>query len=65
MLDGYGLYTKPRSVDDIKARILYVLENRKRMETLARKGREFIVKRHNWDDIAKRYEELFLKTLRY
>ena len=65
MLDGYGLYTKPRSADDIKARILYVLENRKRMETLARKGREFIVKRHNWDDIAKRYEELFLKTLRY
>lgn len=65
MMDGYGLYAKPRSVEDIKARILYALENRKRMESLARRGRKFIIKRHDWDDIAKRYEELFLKTLRY
>jgi glycosyltransferase involved in cell wall biosynthesis len=65
MMDSYGLYVKPKSTEDIKARLLYALENRKRMESLARKGREFIIKRHDWDSISKKYEELFLKTLRY
>jgi glycosyltransferase involved in cell wall biosynthesis len=65
MMDGYGLYAKPKSSEEIKARLMYALENRKRMESLARKGREFIIKRHDWDVISRQYEELFLKTLRY
>lgn len=65
MMDKYGLYARPRSVDELKDKMLYALENRKKMESVAKAGRKFIIKRHNWDTIAKKYEELFLDTLRY
>ena len=65
MMNRYGLYVNPKSVKEIKDRICYELENRKKMESLAKKGREFIMSTHDWDDIAKKYEKLFLNTIRY
>lgn len=65
MMSRYGMYVQPKSSDDIKEKISYVLENKKKTRSLAKRGRKFIIKRHNWDTIAKRYEELFLNTLHY
>ena len=65
MMDGYGLYARPRSVDEIADRIRYALENRKKMAAMAKKGREFMIEKHDWDKIVKKYEGLFLDTIKY
>jgi glycosyltransferase involved in cell wall biosynthesis len=65
MMGSYGQYVRPKDPDEIKERILCVLNDRKRARALAERGRRFIIKNHDWDKIAKRYERLFLNTLRY
>ncbi len=65
MLDGYGLYAQPKSVEELEDRIGYVLKNRKKMAAMAKRGRKFVVERHDWDKIVKRYEKLFMDTLHY
>jgi glycosyltransferase involved in cell wall biosynthesis len=65
MMDGCGLYVKPRNVKEIKDRIRYALDNKKKMEYLAKKGRELAISKHDWDDISKTYEKLFLDTIHY
>ena len=32
---------------------------------LVRSGRDKVMREHDWDRIAKRYEELFYNTIRY
>lgn len=65
MVGDCGLYSKPKDYYSIKERLKYLLENSDEASRLARKGRERMIKYHNWDKIAKQYEELFLKTIRY
>ena len=65
MMDGYGLYAEPENVDQLADRIRYALDNRRKMAEMARRGRKFVMNRHNWDKIAKKYEQLFLDTIRY
>ena len=65
MLDRYGMYVKPKSTKEIGERLSYMLENKKKVAAIARRGREFAIRRYDWDKIAKRYEELFLNTLHY
>ncbi|MDE1868614.1 MAG: glycosyltransferase family 4 protein [Candidatus Micrarchaeota archaeon] len=65
MMGDCGLLAMPKSSDDIREKILYVLNNKERARALGRKGRERMKKRHDWNNIAKQYEELFEKTIRY
>jgi len=65
MMDGYGLYAQPKDVEGMADNLRYMLENRKKMTAMAKKGRKFVAERHDWDRIAKKYEQLFEGTLRY
>ena len=65
MVGSCGFYTKPKDYYSIKARLKYILEHEENAQRIARKGRERMIKYHDWDKIAKQYEELFLKTIRY
>ncbi len=60
-----ALYVKPKDYYSIKKRIGYVLENEKSVSSIAKKGRQRMIKHHDWDKIAKQYERLFLSTIRY
>ena len=64
MMGPYGYYSRPRSVDDIMERVIYVLNNKKKAEALALGGRKLMAERHDWDRISRQYEELFLDQLR-
>ena len=65
MSGAYGIRAKPKSVAEIKERIIYVLENENEARSMARKGRKLMLERHDWDKIAKKYERLFLDYARY
>jgi glycosyltransferase involved in cell wall biosynthesis len=60
-----AFYSKPKDYYSLKTRISYVLENEKTAHRVARRGRQRMVKYHDWDRIAKQYESLFLSTIRY
>jgi len=60
-----ALYTRPKDYRSIKKKIRYLLDNQKAASMIARKGRDRMIKYHNWDKIAKQYESLFLRTIRY
>ncbi|MDE1810597.1 MAG: glycosyltransferase family 4 protein [Candidatus Micrarchaeota archaeon] len=64
MMGPYGYYSRPRSVDDIMERVIYILNNKKRAEALALGGRKLMTRLHDWDRISRQYEELFLAQLR-
>jgi glycosyltransferase involved in cell wall biosynthesis len=65
MVGSSGFYVKPKDYNDIKEKIRYVMDNRKIALKVAKSGRERMIKCHNWDLIAKQYERLFSKTIRY
>lgn len=65
MVGDGGFYSRPKDYYSIKKKLEYVLDNRKIAEKVAKRGRHLMVKHHDWGNIAKRYEELFLKTIRY
>ncbi len=58
-------YTRPKDYNNIKKGINYILENEKTASSMAKKGRQRMIKYHDWDKIAKKYESLFLSTIRY
>ena len=60
-----GFYVKPKDYYSIKQKLIYVLENKKATSSIARKGRQRMIKYHDWDKIAKQYEGLFLNTIRH
>ncbi|MGI0100712.1 MAG: glycosyltransferase family 4 protein [Candidatus Micrarchaeaceae archaeon] len=60
-----AFYSRPKDYHSIKARLNYVLENRNAAEKVARKGRERMIKYHDWNKISKKYESIFLNTIRY
>lgn len=62
---GCALYTRPKDYRGIKNNISYLLDNEKEASGIAKKARSRMIKYHDWDNIAKQYEGLFLKTIRY
>jgi glycosyltransferase involved in cell wall biosynthesis len=60
-----AFYTRAKDHYGLKEKIRYVLENKKMADKIAKKGRERMIKYHNWDKIAKQYENLFLDTISY
>lgn len=61
----YALYSKPKDFYSIKERLRYALENKRKMASMAKKARQRMIKYHDWNKIAKQYENLFLSTIRY
>ncbi len=59
-----GLYARPKSSNSIMKKISYVLDNRGSALKRARRGRMRMIRRFNWDRIAKQYESIFLDTIR-
>jgi glycosyltransferase involved in cell wall biosynthesis len=62
--DKCGFYSKPKDYRSIKGKLSYILENEKEAAAIAKKGRQRIIKYHDWNKIAKQYENLFLSTIR-
>ena len=65
MMDGYGVYAQAGDASQLADRLSYALDNKKKMTAMAKRGRKFVMERHDWDVITKKYEKLFLDTLRY
>ena len=64
MVGRCGIYTEPKSAESISKALSQVLSNPKKAVEMGRMGRKHVIKSHSWDRIAKRYEELFLNTLK-
>ncbi len=58
------LYTMPRSVSGIKKHVEKVLGDASGAAARAREGRRLMVREHNWDAIARKYEEVFESAVR-
>lgn len=65
MMRNCGLYSEPRNVDNIKESICTLLDDRKKSEAMAERGRKLMIKLHDWDKISRQYEKLFLATAHY
>ena len=65
MVGDCGIYAEPRSVNQIHDGIESLLGSRADAKRRGRCGRSRVIRRHSWNSIAKRYEELFLNTIRY
>ena len=64
MMDGCGLYAKPRDPDGLARCIKELHDDPKTASALAHEGRRLMTKEHDWDKIAKQYENIFLNTMR-
>jgi glycosyltransferase involved in cell wall biosynthesis len=64
MVGKYGIYTEPKSPRSIAAALAQVLSNPKKSARMGRMGRRHVIRNHSWDVIAKKYEELFLNTVK-
>lgn len=65
MMDGCGFCVSPRSPEEIRERIKYVINNNGRTRELAERGRRTVIRRNDWDRIARQYEDLFLSSISY
>ncbi len=64
MMHANGVYTKPHSISGLRTGITNVLENMTSAGKRAARGRELMIKEHDWNSIAKDYERIFESTLR-
>ena len=60
-----GLYARPRSISDIRNRISDILDDRRVAAARAKRGRALMKKEHDWDRIARKYEDAFSSAMRY
>ena len=63
MIGEYGIYTRPKSAEDIEDKIRYVIENRGEVEKMTRSARKLIERKHDWDRIARQYENVFEESM--
>ncbi|MCL4373638.1 MAG: glycosyltransferase family 4 protein [Candidatus Marsarchaeota archaeon] len=59
-----GIYIKPRDSNMIYSKMKFAIENRRSMRALAACARKRVMMNNDWDKIAKRYESLFLDTIK-
>ncbi|HIH50346.1 TPA: glycosyltransferase family 4 protein [Candidatus Micrarchaeota archaeon] len=59
-----GIYSKPKDYESIRDGLGYIIGNDRAVRHMVRMGRERMVRRHNWDRIAKQYENLFSGVVR-
>lgn len=64
MMKGCGLYARPASVSGLAERIIETIEDHRGARLRSAEGRKLMLKEHNWDNIAKRYGEIFGSVLR-
>ncbi len=66
MLGRSGMYVRPRDEDALFRSLRRVITmNERERGRMVRSGRDKVMREHDWDRIAKRYEELFYNTIRY
>lgn len=66
MLGGYGLYVRPKDDAALFRSLKKAIEMEGRdMRRMVRAGRDKVIREHDWNKIARRYEELFYNTIRY
>ena len=59
-MKGYGFYVQDRSSDSIKKSLSEVFDNPARADSLSKRARMVMIKEHNWNNIARQYEDVFL-----
>lgn len=53
-LNDAGLFVKPNNLKDLNSKINMLFSNSKKRRQMGKKGRELILKKYNWDEIAKK-----------
>jgi glycosyltransferase involved in cell wall biosynthesis len=64
MVGQCGIYTEPKDSRSMANALSGVLLDLKKAAAMGRAGRKHVIKMHSWDKIAKKYEELFLNTVK-
>ncbi|MGC8670107.1 MAG: glycosyltransferase family 4 protein [Candidatus Micrarchaeia archaeon] len=59
-----GMYIKPKDPNNLYSAMTFAIENQDYMKKLASEGRKRVIKKNDWDKIAKKYEILFSKLTR-
>jgi glycosyltransferase involved in cell wall biosynthesis len=65
MVGPCGIYTEPRDPESIANALSKVLSDQRKSKAMGKMGRRRAIERHSWDRVAKKYEQLFLNTLKY
>lgn len=63
MVGPCGVYSKPRDPESIAQAMTKVLRDHKWAKRMGQEARRRMMEKHSWNEIAKKYEELFLNTV--
>ena len=65
MMGKFGFYSIAKDERSIYNKIKFILNNKNRLGLMTKRGREKMIKEHDWKVISKRYEELFYSIIKY
>lgn len=54
-----GVLAKPDNINDLKRKIIYILENKERAEAMGQAGRELVEKKYTWEKVAKKLDVIY------
>jgi starch synthase len=57
------LFAKPEDEKDLAEKIIYLLKNKRKRESLRKKSREFILRNYTWNKIGKKTEKILKDAL--
>ena len=64
VIDGYnGFLINPGSVDEIKNKIIYALNNRELLKTMSENARKFIIEKYDWEGNAEIMKNLYTEMI--
>lgn len=63
VVEGVALLFQNQDVDDLRKKIIFVLENPKEAAIYGKMAKQRIKERYNWDIVARQYEALSFKAL--
>ena len=59
-----GVYTAPRDYESIRDGLGYVMGNDKEVRRMVALGRKRMIRRHDWNRIARQYENVFADVVK-
>jgi len=62
--DGAGLLTNPENPEEFADAIINLLKDEKLREDMGKNGREYVVKNHSWESVAKKVAEVCESAVR-
>jgi len=58
-----GFIFKAGSIQDLSKKIFYIIENRDKIEYIAKNSRDWVIENRNWDELVLTYKKVYTKVL--